>query len=185
MTRLEARSAFPRRRRSRGYAASTSTSSLVEEGSGIGCPSSFNPSKWSSIASRISDRTSSFESPAAMHPGRSGTYAPKDEGPFSTTTRYRIRVTSPSSARLVSRHCSGFLVECRRLAFRRLLPCPFSSDDGIGGGFPSFGPETAIGLEEIDDGVWNVYFGPLKLGRLNERHMRIEDEYGRLKRHNV
>ena len=39
-----------------------------------------------------------------------------------------------------------------------------------------------VGLEEIDDGVWNVYFGPLKLGRLHERHMRIEDEYGRLKR---
>jgi putative transposase len=32
-----------------------------------------------------------------------------------------------------------------------------------------------IGREEIDDGVWNVYFGPLKLGRLLERHMRIED----------
>ena len=28
----------------------------------------------------------------------------------------------------------------------------------------------------------NVYFGPLRLGRLNERHMRIEDEYGRLYR---
>lgn len=42
-----------------------------------------------------------------------------------------------------------------------------------------------VGLEEIDDGVWNVYFGTLKLGRLLERHMRIEDVYGRLKRHNV
>lgn len=42
-----------------------------------------------------------------------------------------------------------------------------------------------VGLEEIDDGLWNVYFGPLKLGRLHERHMRIEDEYGRLKRHSV
>jgi len=40
-----------------------------------------------------------------------------------------------------------------------------------------------VGLEEIDDGVWNVYFGPLKLGRLLEREMRIEDQYGRLKRH--
>jgi putative transposase len=39
-----------------------------------------------------------------------------------------------------------------------------------------------VGLEEIDDGIWNVYFGPLKLGRLLERHMRIEDAYGRLKR---
>lgn len=42
-----------------------------------------------------------------------------------------------------------------------------------------------VGLEEIDDGIWNVYFGSLKLGRFHERHMRIEDEYGRLKRHNV
>ena len=40
-----------------------------------------------------------------------------------------------------------------------------------------------VGLEEIDNGVWNVYFGPLKLGRLLERHMKIEDAYGRLKRH--
>lgn len=40
-----------------------------------------------------------------------------------------------------------------------------------------------VGLEEIDDGVWNVYFGPLKLGRLHDRHMKIEDAYGRLLRH--
>jgi len=40
-----------------------------------------------------------------------------------------------------------------------------------------------VGLEEIDEGVWNVYFGPLTLGRLLERHMRIEDAYDRLKRH--
>lgn len=42
-----------------------------------------------------------------------------------------------------------------------------------------------VGLEEIDDGVWNVYFGMLRLGRLHERRMRIEDAYGRLKRHNA
>jgi putative transposase len=39
-----------------------------------------------------------------------------------------------------------------------------------------------VGLEEIDDGIWDLYFGPLKLGRLPERHMRIEDEYARLRR---
>ena len=38
------------------------------------------------------------------------------------------------------------------------------------------------GLEAIDEGVWHVSFGPLKLGRLLERHRRIEDAYGRLKR---
>jgi len=37
-----------------------------------------------------------------------------------------------------------------------------------------------IGLEEIDDGIWNVDFGALRLGRLNERNMRIEDAYGSL-----
>jgi putative transposase len=42
-----------------------------------------------------------------------------------------------------------------------------------------------VGLEEIADGIWNVYFGPLRLGRLHERHMRIEDEYGRLYRRQV
>jgi len=42
-----------------------------------------------------------------------------------------------------------------------------------------------VGLEEIADGIWNVYFGPLRLGRLSERHMRIEDEYGRLYRRHV
>jgi putative transposase len=40
-----------------------------------------------------------------------------------------------------------------------------------------------VGLEEIDDGVWNIYFGALRLGRLDERNMRIEDAYGRLFRH--
>jgi len=39
-----------------------------------------------------------------------------------------------------------------------------------------------VGLEEIDDGVWEVYFGPLRLGRLNERDMRIEDVLGRKRR---
>jgi putative transposase len=40
-----------------------------------------------------------------------------------------------------------------------------------------------VGLEDVAAGVWNVYFGPLTLGRLLERHLRIEDTYGRRKRH--
>ncbi len=39
-----------------------------------------------------------------------------------------------------------------------------------------------VGLEDIDDGLWNVYFGPPTRGRLRERYMRIEDAYGRLTR---
>ena len=39
-----------------------------------------------------------------------------------------------------------------------------------------------VGFEEVDDGLWDVYFGPLKLGRLIERHLMIEDHLGNLKR---
>jgi putative transposase len=39
-----------------------------------------------------------------------------------------------------------------------------------------------VGLEEVDDGQWDVYFANYRLGRLNERFMRIEDAFGRLKR---
>jgi hypothetical protein len=40
-------------------------------------------------------------------------------------------------------------------------------------------PQHAIGLVEIDDGEWDVYFGPLRLGRFHERTLRIEDALGR------
>lgn len=36
-----------------------------------------------------------------------------------------------------------------------------------------------IGFIEIDDGEWDVYFGPLRLGRFHERTLRIEDALGR------
>jgi transposase len=36
-----------------------------------------------------------------------------------------------------------------------------------------------VGLEEVGDGLWDVYFGPVKLGRLDERIHRIEDHKGR------
>ena len=39
-----------------------------------------------------------------------------------------------------------------------------------------------VGLEEVDIGIWNVFFGRMKIGRLIEEHMRIEDVYGRLRR---
>ena len=41
-----------------------------------------------------------------------------------------------------------------------------------------------VGLEEIDNGIWNVYFGPVRLGLLIEEQMRIEDGAGKLWRHN-
>ena len=39
--------------------------------------------------------------------------------------------------------------------------------------------ELDIGLEEIDDGLWNVYFGPVWLGRLHEAVGRIIDQLNR------
>lgn len=39
-----------------------------------------------------------------------------------------------------------------------------------------------IGLEEIDDGEWEVYFGRMRLGRFHEPLRRIEDAEGRLTR---
>ena len=42
-----------------------------------------------------------------------------------------------------------------------------------------------VGLEEIDDGLWSVHFGPVELGRLNERDLRIEDILGRKQRRKV
>jgi putative transposase len=42
-----------------------------------------------------------------------------------------------------------------------------------------------VGLEEVDHGLWDVYLGPVKLGRLLEESFRIEDHLGRLRRRNV
>ena len=39
--------------------------------------------------------------------------------------------------------------------------------------------ELEIGLEEIDDGLWEVYFGPVWLGRLHQLTGRIIDHLGR------
>ena len=42
-----------------------------------------------------------------------------------------------------------------------------------------------VGLEQVDHGLWDVYLGPVKLGRLLEEKLRIEDHLGRLKRKKV
>jgi hypothetical protein len=39
--------------------------------------------------------------------------------------------------------------------------------------------EEYVGFVEIDDGEWDVYFGPLRLGRFHERTLLIEDALGR------
>lgn len=42
-----------------------------------------------------------------------------------------------------------------------------------------------VGLEEIDDGIWEVYVGSFTLGRMDERILRIEDHKGRTVRKTV
>lgn len=39
-----------------------------------------------------------------------------------------------------------------------------------------------VGLEQVDDGEWDIYFGPIKLGRLHEYSGKIEDHLGSLTR---
>ncbi len=39
-----------------------------------------------------------------------------------------------------------------------------------------------VGLEEIDNDLWSVYYGPIELGRFHERELVIEDALGRKER---
>jgi hypothetical protein len=39
--------------------------------------------------------------------------------------------------------------------------------------------EESVSLVEIDEGDWDVYFGPLRLGRFHERPLLIDDALGR------
>ena len=37
--------------------------------------------------------------------------------------------------------------------------------------------EECVGIEEVDDGVWAVYFGPLLLGRFVEKDLKLYSSY--------
>jgi putative transposase len=41
--------------------------------------------------------------------------------------------------------------------------------------------EEYVGLEEVEDGIWSVYFGPVLLGRFDERDYRIHGAHNRNK----
>jgi transposase InsO family protein len=41
--------------------------------------------------------------------------------------------------------------------------------------------EEYVGLEEVADGIWSVYFGPVLLGRFDERELRIHGAHNRNK----
>lgn len=42
-----------------------------------------------------------------------------------------------------------------------------------------------VGLEELGDGIWRIFFRQKMLGYFDEKELRIMDELGRLKRNNV
>ncbi len=42
-----------------------------------------------------------------------------------------------------------------------------------------------VGLEELGEGIWRIYFRQKMLGYFDEKKLRIMDETGRLKRNNV
>ena len=39
--------------------------------------------------------------------------------------------------------------------------------------------EEYVGLEEVEDGTWSVYFGPVLLGRFSEHDYRIHGAHNR------
>ena len=45
--------------------------------------------------------------------------------------------------------------------------------------------ERYVGLEELGDGIWRIYYRQKLLGYFDENKLRIMDELGRLKRNNV
>jgi hypothetical protein len=90
---------------------------------------------------------------------------------------------------LIDLHPGRCPASCHRssiqIGSRCATSAPTAASAGTVAGSTSPSPASAntLALEEIDDGIWNVYFGALRLGRLDERNMRIEDAYGRLFRH--
>src|SRR5688572_19826949 len=78
-----------------GPYAATSTYAAEEFGRGSGSPSSRNPSRWNSMASRMLRSTASRVSPVETHPGMSGEYAEKPLSVSSMTMRYLLMASIP------------------------------------------------------------------------------------------
>jgi hypothetical protein len=59
---------------------------------------------------------------------------------------------------------------------------------GPNGGFKWFGTDVSlshllegqyIGLEEVGDGIWDIYYSHVRLGQMDERILKVEDALGR------
>ncbi len=71
----------------------------------------------------------------------------------------RIEYPSHFETRLVSRN-GGFRWSAHRVPITHTLEGEY------------------VGLEEVDDGVWDVYFGTVRLGQMDERTFTIQDALG-------
>lgn len=83
---------------------------------------------------------------------RSRRQLPRKLSPFDYPAHYEVRLVSTNG---------GLRWRCRRVNVTTTLMGEY------------------VGLEEVGDGLWDVYFCHVRLGRLDERRMRIEDEPGR------
>jgi len=91
------------------------------------------------------------ETPASLYRS-SGRTLPRQLAPLEYPGHYEVRLVSRNSGIRWNKHC---------VCVTHTLAGEY------------------VGLEEVGDGLWDVYFGPLKLGRLDERRRQIEDHHGR------
>ena len=90
--------------------------------------------------------------------GRSGRELPRQLAPLEYPGHFEVRLVSRNS----------------RIRWKKRWVCVTHTLAG-----------EYVGLVEVGDGLWDVYFGPLKLGRMDERIRRIEDHKGRTVRKQV
>jgi hypothetical protein len=83
---------------------------------------------------------------------RSRRQLPRKLSPFGHPAHYEVRLVSTNG---------GLRWRCRRVNVTTTLMGEY------------------VGLEEVGDGLWDAYFCRVRLGRLDERRMRIEDKPGR------
>ena len=84
---------------------------------------------------------------------------------YQTSSREFPLACLPSSIRLISKRgwsvgTGGFRWSAHRVPITHTLEGEY------------------VGLEEVDDGVWDVYFGTVRLGQMDERTFTIQDALG-------
>jgi putative transposase len=74
--------------------------------------------------------------------------------------------------------------EVRRVSHNGGIRWRHSSSVGPNNGWVNIShvlAEENVGLEEVDDGIWSVYFGPVLLGRFDERELRLYGDVNKVR----